>query len=108
VALWDILAKKQVVPVILDGLRRPEYRGYDSAGMPSPVNGCKFAVSKASCATLRSSSVSDPWMEPTASATPAGPPTGARLRRTPTRTATARARSSSFRTESSKTTSPSR
>ena len=32
-ALWDILAKKQVVPVILDGLRRPEYRGYDSAGI---------------------------------------------------------------------------
>ena len=27
------VGKKQVVPVIIDGLRRLEYRGYDSAGI---------------------------------------------------------------------------
>ncbi len=27
------IAKRDVVPVLLDGLRRLEYRGYDSAGI---------------------------------------------------------------------------
>jgi len=33
------VGKKQVVPVILDGLRRLEYRGYDSAGIAVAGNG---------------------------------------------------------------------
>ena len=30
---------QQAVPVILDGLKRLEYRGYDSAGIAYPDNG---------------------------------------------------------------------
>src|SRR5260370_17910730 len=33
------VGKKQVVPVIIDGLRRLEYRGYDSAGIAVAGNG---------------------------------------------------------------------
>ena len=33
------VGKKRVVPVILDGLRRLEYRGYDSAGIAVAGNG---------------------------------------------------------------------
>ncbi len=33
------VGKKQVVPIILDGLRRLEYRGYDSAGIAVSGNG---------------------------------------------------------------------
>ncbi|MBV8059891.1 MAG: glutamine--fructose-6-phosphate transaminase (isomerizing), partial [Alphaproteobacteria bacterium] len=34
-----ILAERQVAPLLLDGLRRLEYRGYDSAGLATLVNG---------------------------------------------------------------------
>ena len=34
-----INAKRPVVPLLLDGLRRLEYRGYDSAGIATLVNG---------------------------------------------------------------------
>src|SRR5436305_11220461 len=33
------VGKKRVVPVIIDGLRRLEYRGYDSAGIAVSGNG---------------------------------------------------------------------
>src|SRR5437588_6558287 len=33
------VGKKQVVPVIIEGLRRLEYRGYDSAGIAVAGNG---------------------------------------------------------------------
>ena len=33
------VGKKRVVPVIIDGLRRLEYRGYDSAGIAVAGNG---------------------------------------------------------------------
>ncbi len=33
------VGKKSVVPVIIDGLRRLEYRGYDSAGIAVAGNG---------------------------------------------------------------------
>ena len=33
------VGKKRVVPVIIEGLRRLEYRGYDSAGIAVPGNG---------------------------------------------------------------------
>ena len=31
--------KKNATPIILNGLRRPEYRGYDSAGLAVLENG---------------------------------------------------------------------
>ncbi len=41
------VGKKQVVPVILDGLRRLEYRGYDSAGIAVAGNGKGLQVRRA-------------------------------------------------------------
>ncbi|HUO25074.1 MAG TPA: glutamine--fructose-6-phosphate transaminase (isomerizing) [Candidatus Aquilonibacter sp.] len=41
------VGKKQVVPVILDGLRRLEYRGYDSAGIAVAGNGEGLEVRRA-------------------------------------------------------------
>jgi glucosamine--fructose-6-phosphate aminotransferase (isomerizing) len=41
------VGKKQVVPVILDGLRRLEYRGYDSAGIAVCGNGEGLQVRRA-------------------------------------------------------------
>ncbi|MBU6235689.1 MAG: glutamine--fructose-6-phosphate aminotransferase, partial [Alphaproteobacteria bacterium] len=34
-----ILGEKQAAPLLVDGLRRLEYRGYDSAGIATLVNG---------------------------------------------------------------------
>jgi hypothetical protein len=47
------VGKKQVVPVIIEGLRKLEYRGYDSAGIAVAGNGEGLQIrraSKASCA----------------------------------------------------------
>jgi glucosamine--fructose-6-phosphate aminotransferase (isomerizing) len=41
------VGKKQVVPVIIDGLRRLEYRGYDSAGIAVGGNGDGLQVRRA-------------------------------------------------------------
>ncbi len=41
------VGKKRVVPVILDGLRRLEYRGYDSAGLAVAGNGEGLQVRRA-------------------------------------------------------------
>jgi glucosamine--fructose-6-phosphate aminotransferase (isomerizing) len=41
------VGKKQVVPVILEGLRRLEYRGYDSAGIAVAGNGSGLQVRRA-------------------------------------------------------------
>jgi glucosamine--fructose-6-phosphate aminotransferase (isomerizing) len=41
------VGKKQVVPVIIEGLRRLEYRGYDSAGIAVAGNGVKDCRSAA-------------------------------------------------------------
>ena len=41
------VGKKEVVPVILDGLRRLEYRGYDSAGIAVAGNGPGLQVRRA-------------------------------------------------------------
>ena len=41
------VGKKRVVPVILDGLRRLEYRGYDSAGIAVSGNGGGLEVRRA-------------------------------------------------------------
>ena len=34
-----ILGRRPVAPLLLDGLKRLEYRGYDSAGVATLVNG---------------------------------------------------------------------
>jgi len=49
------VGKKRVVPVILDGLRRLEYRGYDSAGIAvaGTATACRFAAPRASSATWK-------------------------------------------------------
>src|SRR5215472_17148173 len=41
------VGKKRVVPVIIDGLRRLEYRGYDSAGIAVAGNGEALQVRRA-------------------------------------------------------------
>ncbi len=41
------VGKKQVVPIILDGLRRLEYRGYDSAGIAVAGNGDGLQICRA-------------------------------------------------------------
>src|ERR1700757_5546198 len=41
------VGEKQVVPVILEGLRRLEYRGYDSAGIAVGGNGHGLEVRRA-------------------------------------------------------------
>src|SRR5450631_2483359 len=41
------VGKKRVVPVIIDGLRRLEYRGYDSAGIAVAGNGQGLQVRRA-------------------------------------------------------------
>src|SRR5437879_11908856 len=41
------VGKKRVVPVILDGLKRLEYRGYDSAGIAVAGNGDALQVRRA-------------------------------------------------------------
>src|SRR6516162_9484836 len=41
------VGKKRVVPVIIDGLRRLEYRGYDSAGIAVAGNGDGLQVRRA-------------------------------------------------------------
>ncbi len=98
---------REVVPVLIGGLKKLEYRGYDSAGV-AVVNGKRRrrrarrgkaveprseAVGQSSC-TARSA-----W------ATRAGPRTASRTRTTPIRIATAPATSSSSTTASSRTSS---
>jgi len=41
------VGKKQVVPVIIDGLKRLEYRGYDSAGIAVAGNGAGLEIRRA-------------------------------------------------------------
>jgi glutamine---fructose-6-phosphate transaminase (isomerizing) len=41
------VGKKSVVPIILDGLRRLEYRGYDSAGIAVAGNGDELQIRRA-------------------------------------------------------------
>src|SRR6202162_6248074 len=42
------IGPKKVVPLILDGLRRLEYRGYDSAGIAVVTDGSKLEMRRAS------------------------------------------------------------
>ena len=86
---------KPAVPVIIDGLRRLEYRGYDSAGVAvvGPVAGLQIRRAEGKLRNLEEAIRLNPLEAAMASATPAGRRTAAPPRRTPTRTATAGATS---------------
>ena len=103
------IGAKPVVPVLIDGLRRLEYRGYDSAGIAVVSDGaCRRAARAGKLANLEEVLVSESARRAsTGSATRAGPRTAVRPKRTPTRTATAPAGSSSSTTASSRTISTS-
>src|SRR6266581_3907900 len=96
------VGKKEVVPVIIEGLRRLEYRGYDSAGIAVAGNGESLQIRRAEGKLRNLEDVirQKPLEAPTALATPAGLPTVAPVKKTPTRTATAPAELSSFTTAS--------
>ena len=104
------VGKKRVVPVIIDGLKRLEYRGYDSAGIAVCGNGEGLQIRRAEGKLRNLEEVIrlKPLDGPTASATPAGPLTAVPPKRMPTRIATAPAVWSWCTTASSRTTSPSR
>ncbi len=52
------VGKKSVVPVIIEGLRRLEYRGYDSAGIAvaAMARAANLRRARASCAIWKKSS----------------------------------------------------
>ena len=85
------VAQRNVVPILIEGLRRLEYRGYDSAGMavltaPAPSSGsARWARSRAARALEQ-----DPIAGLSASRTRAGPRTASRASATPTRTSARR------------------
>ena len=101
------IGPKPVVPVLIDGLRRLEYRGYDSAGV-AVVHDGQLALRRSAGKLAQLEDViagrsGRPAL--TASATRDGRRTDGPPRRTPTRIATAPAASSSSTTASSRTTS---
>ncbi len=81
---------REVVPLLIDGLRRLEYRGYDSAGVVVVANGAsrRGRAPRASSTAWSRSSPASRSRAATASATPAGRPTGRRASATPTRWST--------------------
>jgi glucosamine 6-phosphate synthetase-like amidotransferase/phosphosugar isomerase protein len=99
------VGNKQVVPLIIDGLRKLEYRGYDSAGIAVVNEDHDLEIRRAEgkLRNLEETFVSVHSTALTASATRVGPHTVVPLKRTHTRIATAPAASSSFTTASSKT-----
>jgi glucosamine--fructose-6-phosphate aminotransferase (isomerizing) len=100
------IGQRQVVPLIIEGLRKLEYRGYDSAGIAVVNNGeLEIRRSVGKLGNLETALAADPLSGEYGWATRAGPPTAAPPKRTRIRTATARAASSSCTTASSRTTS---
>jgi glucosamine 6-phosphate synthetase-like amidotransferase/phosphosugar isomerase protein len=98
------VGNKQVVPVIIDGLRKLEYRGYDSAGIAVVDESHDLEIRRAEgkLRNLEETIRLHPLTAHTVSATRAGRRTDARPKKTRTRTAIARGASSSFTTASSK------
>ncbi len=99
------VAQRDVVPILIEGLRRLEYRGYDSAGV-AVLNGTgtiKRLRTVGKVRMLQDALVEDPTYGPLASRIPAGPRTACRA--SVTRILTFRATASpSCTTASSRTT----
>ena len=89
------VGKEQAAPILLDGLRRLEYRGYDSTGIAV----CGAGTLRVEKSRGRLQVLSDLTHEAriclarSASATPAGPPTASRTISTPTPTSARAAKS---------------
>ena len=104
------IGDKKAVPILLDGLKRLEYRGYDSAGHRRPgagADGGPPVGGQAQGAGERRLG-REPGRDDRPGPHPLGHPRAARPRRTPTRTPTAPATSSWSTTGSSRTISASR
>ena len=100
------VGKKAAMPILLEGLRRLEYRGYDSAGI-AVLDGDELLVRKKKGKIgegLARLLKSEPVAGISASATPAGPHTARPRIKIPIRTSTNPAGSPSFITASSKIT----
>jgi hypothetical protein len=78
------------VPILLDGLKRLEYRGYDSAGLAVLEQG-RMVVHRSvgKIKELENAVWGATWSGRSVSDIPAGRRTGGPRRRTPTRTRTA-------------------
>jgi hypothetical protein len=103
-----VIGSREAAPLLLEGLRQLEYRGYDSAGIAT-VNGerqlsCLRAEGKLVNLTQRFEASGAPGSA--ASATPAGPPMANQKSATRTRTSMGLAGWRWCRTESSRTTAP--
>jgi len=85
--VWNCcyVGKKEVVPIIIEGLRRLEYRGYDSAGIAVAGNGDQLQLRRAEgkLRNLEEAIRLKPLEGTYASATLAGPPTAVRRRKCP-------------------------
>jgi len=88
-----VLGKKRVVPVIIEGLRKLEYRGYDSAGIAAwrAMRWLQIRRAEGKLATSRKPPHQAASTEPTGSVTPGGLRTAAPARRTLIHTAMYRA-----------------
>jgi glucosamine 6-phosphate synthetase-like amidotransferase/phosphosugar isomerase protein len=76
--------------VLIESLKRLEYRGYDSAGIAgSGRRPVERRRAPGKIRALEEVLAAEPLTRPSASATPAGPPTARRPCATPTRTRTA-------------------
>jgi glucosamine--fructose-6-phosphate aminotransferase (isomerizing) len=98
-----VLTDHEAAPILVEALKRLEYRGYDSAGIATVHNGVldrRRAVGKLH--NLSDLLVYEPLPGKAGSGTPAGRPMAAPRSRTPT--PIARAASSSSITASSRTT----
>ena len=101
------IGEKQVVPVLVEGLRKLEYRGYDSAGVAVVrPDGIEVRRSAGKLSRLEDVLQDDAARRRLRHRPhPLGHARPARPRRTPTRTATTPAAPSSSTTASSRTTS---
>ena len=68
------VSDRNVVPVLVQGLARLEYRGYDSCGVAVHAGGLKRARSTARVAELQEQINAEKFEGHTGIPTPAGPP----------------------------------